>query len=103
MKTGIELISDERARQVNQEGHNASGDALYVRRQLVKAAIAYLFFESGDADMQTYAHDTWPWGNDSFKPDDGSIRNLSKAGALIAAEIDRMNRRAAGIEARGEV
>lgn len=33
----------------------------------------------------------WPWGTQSFKPTN-SIRDLTKAGALIAAEIDRLQR-----------
>jgi hypothetical protein len=92
MKTGSELIEEERTRQISQEGHNAQGDAVYVRGQLITAAIAYLFHESADKEMNTYAYDTWPWSGDSFKPHDGTIRNLVKAGALIAAEIDRLNK-----------
>lgn len=32
---------------------------------------------------------TWPWAKDSFKPGDPVERCLIKAGALIAAELDR--------------
>lgn len=35
--------------------------------------------------------DTWPWSAEWWKPGD-PIRNLEKAGALIAAEIDRLKR-----------
>ncbi len=31
----------------------------------------------------------WPWGKSWWKPSDDPIRDLEKAGALIAAEIDR--------------
>ena len=39
----------------------------------------------------------WPWDEKFFKPDttytyDGRIRELTKAGALICAEIDRLIR-----------
>ena len=39
----------------------------------------------------------WPWDEKFFKPDktytyDGIIRELTKAGALICAEIDRLIR-----------
>lgn len=34
----------------------------------------------------------WPWYLDSFKPSIDPIRNLEKAGALLAAEIDRLER-----------
>lgn len=33
--------------------------------------------------------DAWPW-EDSWKPSPTAVRNLEKAGALIAAEIDRL-------------
>ena len=36
---------------------------------------------------------TWPWEPASFKPQDGQIRNLVKSGALIAAEIERLQRK----------
>jgi hypothetical protein len=37
----------------------------------------------------------WPpsWSYNWWKPSDDPIRNLVKAGALIAAEIDRLQRR----------
>ena len=31
----------------------------------------------------------WPWPPEFWKPSDDPVRNLVKAGALIAAEIDR--------------
>jgi hypothetical protein len=38
----------------------------------------------------------WPWEQpDWWKPSDNPIRNLEKAGALIAAEIDRLIRKGA--------
>jgi hypothetical protein len=36
----------------------------------------------------------WPWDQEWWKPSDDPIRNLAKAGALIAAEIDRLQRKA---------
>lgn len=38
----------------------------------------------------------WPWDEASWKPDNDPVRTLVKAGALIAAEIDRELRRAEG-------
>jgi hypothetical protein len=35
----------------------------------------------------------WPWDPSWWKPSPDPIRNLVKAGALIAAEIDRLQRR----------
>jgi hypothetical protein len=35
----------------------------------------------------------WPWDADWWRPAEDPIRNLEKAGALIAAEIDRLTRK----------
>lgn len=37
--------------------------------------------------------DDWPWEPEAWKPEPEAIDNLMKAGALIAAEIDRLQRR----------
>jgi hypothetical protein len=37
-----------------------------------------------------YTRTDWPWNDDDWKPSPDPIRNLVKAGALIAAEIDRL-------------
>lgn len=34
----------------------------------------------------------WPFNRKEWKPSSDPIRNLVKAGALIAAEIDRLHR-----------
>jgi hypothetical protein len=34
----------------------------------------------------------WPWAEKWWKPSEDQVRNLVKAGALIAAEIDRIQR-----------
>ena len=39
--------------------------------------------------------DSWPWALGWWKPGTDPIRNLEKAGALIAAEIDRLLRKRA--------
>lgn len=35
---------------------------------------------------------SWPWDEEWWKPSEDPVRNLVKAGALIAAEIDRLQR-----------
>ena len=96
MKTGIELIAEERQRQIDVEGWTKEHDAQHKNDELAKAAICY-------ADPNVYYHqesrylkfrmpnDFWPkqWDIHWFKPTD-RIRDLVKAGALIAAEIDRL-------------
>ena len=96
MKTGIELITEERQRQIEVEGWTKEHDAEHKNGELAKAAICY-------ADPNVYCHQEnriirhripnhfWPkqWDIHWFKPTD-RIRDLVKAGALIAAEIDRL-------------
>jgi len=93
MKSGIELIAAERERQISEEGWSASHDDTHRNRQLAQAALAYCEFEA--FPHPTYSGDapaTWPWEIRWWKPDENPIRNLVKAGALIAAEIDRLQR-----------
>lgn len=78
---GARDIAAERIRQITEEGWNAVHDDRYTQRHLSRAAEAYLW---GDPKA-------WPWNSTGFKPTD-LRRNLVKAGALIAAEIDRLDR-----------
>ena len=92
MKTGIEIIADERKRQVESEGWNSEHDDQYVDEQLAEAAASYalppLWRTSPDRIPIT-----WPFHNRWWKPTpDDRLKELAKAGALIAAEIDRINR-----------
>lgn len=83
MSTGAELIAAERRRQIEIEGYTPEHDAEH-RTQLRKAAIAYL--------LPNRADEWWPWDWSYWKPSGtDQIRNLVKAGALIAAEIDRLD------------
>jgi hypothetical protein len=81
MKTGIELISEERQEQINK--HGFINDAQYTNDELTDAAMQYI---GGDLIS------CWPetWNKDWYKPGD-RIEELKRAGALIAAEIDRLN------------
>jgi hypothetical protein len=105
---GAELIAAERERQAAVEGWTAAHDAHHTDGQLVRAAICYAKPPS-HRGMLTYnvsAASTgisdrgdrfvhypvgWPWHPNHWKPSpDDRIRELVKAGALIAAEIDRL-------------
>jgi hypothetical protein len=56
---------------------------------LVRAAVLYVAPPLGSAwDVSRL----WPFEPASYKLSDDPIRNLTKAGALIAAEIDRLER-----------
>ncbi len=79
--TGIESIAAERKRQIEEEGWTPEHDDQWVSSQIADAASCYL-----EGSMWR-----WPWDKGWWKPTDRR-RNLVKAGALIAAEIDRLNR-----------
>lgn len=85
--SGVEMISAERRRQVETEGWTAEHDDAHGDGALAQAAACYL--------MPTVLMDPaacyWPWSREWWKPGD-RIRDLTKAGALIAAELDRLQR-----------
>ena len=85
MKRGSELISEERLRQITTEGWSAEHDKQHDVMTFVRAAQAYLMI---DKDNITRAG-VWPWTGGFFKPKD-AIKDLTRAGALIAAAIDRL-------------
>lgn len=118
---GIERIVAERQRQIEEEGWTAEHDDTHTSEQLAMAAACYAAPEkiyvrlefAGGVDF----HDPWPWAGiwdkragcgdtrkgeknegANFPPDPGEYLDnerldlLTKAGALIAAEIDRLTR-----------
>lgn len=84
---GFALIAEERLRQITDEGWTPDHDDQYDEGELVVAAIHYTA-----RDYFVGVSDPWPWHESWWKPSDDPIRNLVKAGALIAAEIDRLYR-----------
>jgi hypothetical protein len=100
---GAERIAKERQRQIEKEGWTADeDDNSHVLGELAKAAVCYALpdeyrgvsamFSKGHypESLQDYL---WPWDSKWWKPTPGNrIRELEKAGALIAAEIDRLLR-----------
>ena len=87
--TGAELIAAERQRQINAEGWTAEHDDGHGDHELVWAAICY----AKKACIASYLPlNDWPWDDEDWNPAFLPYRNLVKAGALIAAEIDRLQR-----------
>lgn len=91
---GASRITAERARQVAQEGWSAGHDDRHGGWVLPAAARAYLeASDYADATGLELAEPTcWPWASASWKPSGDPLRNLAKAGALVAAEMDRLIR-----------
>lgn len=99
-KRGILEIAQERSRQITEEGWTAEHDDEHGNGELSAAAASYVALAShqcmpvgvGPSDYAAPA--SWPrsWADRWWKPSDSPIRNLQKAGAMIAAEIDRLRR-----------
>ncbi len=97
MKTGIVLIAKERERQIDQEDWTPEHDDEHGDGSLALAAATYAMHGAG-IPLQHLNNSPvpamWPWDAKWWKPKD-PIRDLVRAGALIAAEIDRLQRRGA--------
>lgn len=88
--TGIDLIAAERLRQVEVEEYDAEHDSLS-DGALVDAAVSYLVADQHRTCQGTQQPPQWPFLDEDWKPtEDDRVRELVKAGALIAAEIDRL-------------
>ncbi|MGP1998086.1 ead/Ea22-like family protein [Citrobacter freundii] len=87
----------ERQRQQSVEGWTPEHDDQYGKSQLLWASSCYLL--NTIQPFNRIPMD-WPWDSSWWKPTN-SRRDLVKAGALILAEIERIDR-AAGIGVKGE-
>lgn len=93
----------ERQRQVTAEGWTPGHDDQHAEGELAAAATAYAF--NAATAGRYYAHDPiwfWPWGDGSWKPTTPR-RDLVKAGALILAEIERLDRAETRARSEGKV
>lgn len=92
-KTGVELIAMERDRQVTGEGWTPQHDDQHAHGELAMAAAVYALPRVLRAPYPAPGiPDLWPFV-DGWKPTSNDrVRELVKAGALIAAEIDRLQR-----------
>lgn len=110
--SGVDLIRRERLRQITSEGYGENHDDRHRDASIAWAAVCYAAPERVYREERFAAgpmfKDPWPWHDSDDKrkrsanfpqhiPTDGPERvaMLVKAGALIAAEIDRLQRRAA--------
>lgn len=88
----------ERHRQIDMEGWTPKHDDEHANGDMARAAATYAI--TGSSDGRNFTDDgstpsvierLWPWDWAWFKPK-GRRRNLVKAGALILAEIERIDR-----------
>lgn len=99
--SGVARIAAERQRQVSVEGWTPEHDAEHGGGELAIAAACYA--APPYSPLRSRAFGYWPWANHWWKPANAGynpsgaidtkdrIRELEKAGALIAAEIDRLS------------
>ena len=88
MKTGIELIKEERKRQIEVEGWTAEHDSQYKKAELFHAACCYQAARRARAIWgENYLPiKSWPFDIEWWKPSpDNRVRELEKAGALFMA------------------
>lgn len=87
---GVALIAAERKRQIEKEGWTQEHDDQHNNEALALAAVCYATPE-WLRDYKRGIPVRWPWSSKWWKPrPDSRVRELVKAGALIAAEIDRL-------------
>ena len=106
MRTGIELIAAERNRQIEEEGWTEEHDDTHDDGELAMAAACYaapekVFIEiyvdpkhlGKKYQRKKHYTDPFPWNKKYDKRDKHDrIKQLSIAGALMAAELDRLLR-----------
>jgi hypothetical protein len=80
----ISELKAERFRQISIKGWTLEDDDAHAHRQLAQAAACYAAHETGITVR-------WPWSWMGFKPK-SHRENLVRAGALIIAEIERIDR-----------
>lgn len=91
-ETGASLIAAERRRQVDVEGYTAEHDQGH-EVDLVRAAMSYMraaLFPLNGLQNVADPMQSWPWSSEHWKPTGDPRRDLTKAGALIAATIDAL-------------
>ena len=84
---GVNLITNERQRQIDLEGYNAEHDDYHQNGALAIAAAAYIYSALGEGSYKNAAIELLA-GAFEIKPST-PLKDLVKAGALVAAEIDR--------------
>jgi hypothetical protein len=93
---GIDRIAEERRRQITVYGWLDAHDDEHIYGELPRAAACYALSVAGIKDDLTYQ--LWPWlAHWDKRPNPGASlkerrRAAEKAGALLAAEIDRLTR-----------
>ncbi len=94
----LQLVLAERLEQVEQHGYTPDHDDHHGGGEIAMGAGAYLAAYIADgvegleaADALSAALEQWPWRSDLFRPT-GEVEMLTKATAMLLAELDRVLR-----------
>jgi hypothetical protein len=94
-QSALSLIAAERRRQVEELGYTAEKDDLLEADMLAMAASFYSWPDGRNIAVDNSRVHLWPFAPETrrypFEPD--RLRELTKAGALIVAEIERLQRK----------
>lgn len=100
--TGLERIQLERARQISQKGWTHAHDDTHSDGSLWSAGICYEHVADAQVKFPTIpieitaayrlTPENWPWEYLWFKPSETATRTYEKAGALLSAEAERVDR-----------
>lgn len=93
LSTAWEDVGKERLRQIDKEGFTPDHDDTYHRGELILAAVCYLLASVETLMVAPFLNRWWPWPSSWWKSTTNR-RNLVKAGALVLAEIERLDRAA---------
>jgi hypothetical protein len=111
-QSGVDLIAAERRRQIEQEGWTPEHDDEHTAGEMAAAAALYAApkddlwrVEFCDSCHAPHVTDPWPWWDNNYsgrgprllrawdkRGQHSRLRRLVIAGALIAAEIERLQR-----------
>ncbi len=104
-ETTVDVIAEitaERLRQIEVKGFTPDSDDRYAAMELAGAAACYATHaclsairrDSLRSNLTRFVAEFWPWSKDWWKPS-SPRRDLIKAAALIIAEIEKIDRKAA--------
>lgn len=112
MKSGIEIITEERKRQIDVKKYDTKHDSDETAFELSTAAGCFIA-NALNKEFKNYTHyddkgpvarfqlrqvntrrwkEEWPWSDHDGREKADIITSLAKAGALCAAEIDRIQK-----------
>jgi hypothetical protein len=91
MSQAAQDVVAERERQKLVEGWTEAHDDKHTRGEMALAAASYAMWSFPSDTTTSAALTVWPWADEWFKPKNWR-RDLVRAGALILAEIERLDR-----------